>query len=419
MCITLVEVHECIKNLVTDPLQWLAYHIGYTIYLAYIHPLSRIPGPKLAACSRIPYARTLLKGDLVRWLHELHEKYGEAVRIAPDEVSFISGETAWQDIYGVHTGKKAARGKYMKDRRWFAEPYNETWSILQADDEAHPRMRKAIAPAFNDKAIRGQESLIQGYLGLFIQRLHEQVQDPQKKGEVDIVRWFNFFTFDIIADLTFGESFHCLRDSDYHPWVHMLFTSVRAISLNSVIRRYPAWQRIVKRLAPKDLLEKRRSFNMWVFDRVTQRLAVETARPDLMTHITALEGPKALNRDEIDSNANIMLIAGSETTATLLSGCTYLLLRNPDKLRKLEEEVRGTFEKASDVNLQNVNKLTYMLAVLEEALRLYPPNAAGFMRLVPKAGDHISGYWIPGGVRDLIYGLKSSIFRGHPRCWRR
>ncbi|KAI6782256.1 uncharacterized protein J7T54_008342 [Emericellopsis cladophorae] len=381
----------------------VAYQAIYAGYLAFVHPLRRIPGPKLAAVTRLLYARKLLQGDLVRWLHELHETYGEVVRIAPDEVSFISGETAWQDIYGVHTGAKAARGKYLKDRRWFAAPYNDTWSILQADAEAHPRMRKAIAPAFGDRAIREQEPLIQGYVSLFIQRLHEQVEGPSR-GQVDIVRWFNYFTFDIIADLTFGEPFYCLRDSDFHPWVRMLFASVRAISLNSVIRRYPTWQWFVKRLAPRDLLEKRRAFNMWVFERVAQRLEAEgtaaTTHPDLMTHITAHEGSsrKRLSRDEIDSNANIMLIAGSETTATLLSGCTYLLLTNPDKLRALQDEVRGAFAEPAEVTLARVNELKYMLAVLNEALRIYPPNAAGFMRLVPEAGDHISGYWIPGGT---------------------
>lgn len=117
------------------------------------------------------------------------------MRIAPDELSYISGETAWQDIYGFHTGKKAAEGKYLKDRMFFAKPYNGVWSILLADTEAHTRMRRNLAHAFSDKALREQESLIQGYVELFIQRLHEQVQNDSK-GKVDLVRWYNYFTFE-------------------------------------------------------------------------------------------------------------------------------------------------------------------------------------------------------------------------------
>ncbi|KAJ6441498.1 isotrichodermin C-15 hydroxylase [Purpureocillium lavendulum] len=378
----------------------LLYLYLRALYLVFFHPLSRVPGPKYAACSRLPYVRNQLRGDLVKWIHSLHEQYGEVVRIAPDEVSFISN--VWQDIYGAHNGEKAAKGAYLKDRRWFASPYNNTWSILQADAEAHPRMRKMIAPAFSDKVLREQESMVQDYVELFILRLHEQA-DGESKGLVDMVKWFNFFTFDIIADMTFGESFNCLRDSDYHPWVRMLFKSVRAISLNSAIRRYPFFQAIVKRLAPKNLLEQRRQFNQFVFDKVGERLASDSSHPDLMSHIKKFKDePKGMNRDEIDSNANILLVAGSETTATLLSGCTFMLLSNPDKLEKLTKEIRETFTHPSEVTIKAVSNMPYLHAVLSEALRIYPPSPAGFMRIVPESGDTIGGHWIPGGTSVSI-----------------
>jgi cytochrome P450 len=161
----------------------------------FFHPLRDIPGPKFAAASIIPYARVLLKGNMVRWLHELHKKHGEVVRISPNELSYISGETAWQDIYGFHTGKKAAEGKYLKDRNFFAKPYNGTWAMLQADTEAHSRMRRNFSHGFSDKALREQEPLVQGYVELLIQRLHEQVQSGSK-GKIDLVRWYNFCTFE-------------------------------------------------------------------------------------------------------------------------------------------------------------------------------------------------------------------------------
>jgi hypothetical protein len=57
-------------------------------------------------------------GSIVKWVKETHEKYGDAVRLTPNEVSFISGETAWQDIYGFHTGKNKKSGPYLKDMTW-------------------------------------------------------------------------------------------------------------------------------------------------------------------------------------------------------------------------------------------------------------------------------------------------------------
>ena len=68
------------------------------IYNVYFHPLSKFPGPKSAAATPLPFVRRLINGHWVEWTATLHEKYGEVVRIHPDELSFIS-PSAWQDIY--------------------------------------------------------------------------------------------------------------------------------------------------------------------------------------------------------------------------------------------------------------------------------------------------------------------------------
>jgi hypothetical protein len=56
----------------------------------------------------IPYARHMLAGTTVENSVKLHEKYGDVVRISPNEVSFISGETAFPDIYGTCALKETA-----------------------------------------------------------------------------------------------------------------------------------------------------------------------------------------------------------------------------------------------------------------------------------------------------------------------
>lgn len=125
-------------------------------------------------------------GTIIPFTQELHRKYGDVVRVAPGEVSFISGETAWQDIYGFRTGKHKT-GPYLKDRTWFPKPVNGTYSILASDEEAHSRMRRNHSHAFSDKALREQEGIVQGLVDLLVHRLHEQVQE--KVPSVDIMRW--------------------------------------------------------------------------------------------------------------------------------------------------------------------------------------------------------------------------------------
>jgi cytochrome P450 len=106
-----------------------------------------------------------------------------------------------------------------------------------------------------------------------------------------------------------------------------------------------------------------------------------------------------MNRIQI--NASTLIIAGSETTATLLSGVTYLLLANPSTLEKLTDEVRTTFKSDDEITLTSVGNLTYMLACLNEAMRRYPPVPIGLPRAVPKGGATIAGLAVPENVSQL------------------
>lgn len=95
---------------------FFAYPIGAAIYNLYFHPLAgRFPGPKLWAASRLPFVHALLTGRLVQRQREIHEKYGDVVRLAPDEVSF-SNEESWDDIYSFRRGHKRA----VRDKAFFS-----------------------------------------------------------------------------------------------------------------------------------------------------------------------------------------------------------------------------------------------------------------------------------------------------------
>lgn len=105
-----------------------------------------------------------------------------------------------------------------------------------------------------------------------------------------------------------------------------------------------------------------------------------------------------MSRAEIYDNANLLIGAGSETTATALSAATYLLAMNPDVLARLMTEVRESFSSESQIDFVSVQKLDYMLAVLNETLRLHPPSPNANLRRVCDGGDVICGHFVPHGV---------------------
>ena len=170
----------------------LAVGLWTCIYNLFFHKLSHIPGPLLARVSGIPYTLRIRNGTIAPWIQDLHRRYGEVVRVAPGECSFISGETAWQDIYGFRTGKKSNSGVYLKDPQWFPRPHTGSFSLVLAEGETHTRMRRSLNHAFSDKALREQEPLIQTYVNLLVQRLQEVCEEGNSV--VDMTRWYNYAT---------------------------------------------------------------------------------------------------------------------------------------------------------------------------------------------------------------------------------
>lgn len=109
-----------------------------------------------------------------------------------------------------------------------------------------------------------------------------------------------------------------------------------------------------------------------------------------------------MSYEEIISNSRVLLTAGSETIATLLSGATYFLLQNPTILHRVQSEVRAVFKNEEDITLRSVTTpslLPYLEAVLQESLRCYPSVPATLPRITGPEGALIDGKLVPGNVR--------------------
>jgi cytochrome P450 len=221
---------------------------------------------------------------------------------------------------------------------------------------------------------------------------------------VDMVSWYNFTTFDMFGDLAFGESFGCLTNSLYHPWVKMLIMSMKAGYFIIQAQKYPIFEKVLMSFIPRMMRQRRRDHLALTQAKLAKRMAKPEERPDFLSFILRHQDEtNGMSLPELEINASTLIVAGSETTATLLSGCTYYLLRNPRVMEKLLHEVRTTFKSEDEIDITSVNGLKYMLAVLDEALRVYPPAPGNFHRLVPKEGSVICEKFVPGEVSNQQY----------------
>lgn len=69
----------------------------------------------------------------------------------------------------------------------------------------------------------------------------------------------------------------------------------------------------------------------------------------------------------------VLIFAGSETTASGLSGILRILLQNKHPLTKLIHEIRSSFADEAEITMAPVGRLKYLEAVINEGLRVCPP----------------------------------------------
>jgi hypothetical protein len=203
-----------------------------------------------------------------------------------------------------------------------------------------------------------------------------------------------------MGDMTFGESLHMLDNAAYDPWVSIIFGSIKFSSRFRLLQYYPLMTRMLQSFLPKSFGQKRKDHFQHSVDRVTKRLEKGRSEgKDLWDFALRQEEEKGLTRGEMDANASLFMIAGTETTATLLSGLTYILYKNPDKLQNLVKEVRSAFVSEEAMSMEAIAALPYLNACLKEGLRLYPPVPAGLPHVTPPNGSTICGEFIPPSVR--------------------
>jgi len=116
------------------------------------------------------------------------------------------------------------------------------------------------------------------------------------------------------------------------------------------------------------------------------------------------EDGSAMTDEQLIDEIIILFAAGYETSANAMAWTLHLLLRHPEHLPLIREEINRV-KGAGELGFANVNQLVYLTQVIEESMRLYPP--AWITDRVGYADDEADGHHIPQGrtVGIYIYGV--------------
>lgn len=264
--------------------------------------------------------------------------------------------------------------------------------------EDHARQRRILGNALSDRALREQEDILKRYSNLLVEKFHEQIKDGRDSSTtVDIGRWYNYTTFDTVGDLQFGESFHALETSEEHPWIMAIFHGLKFGMILTAFHHFPPLK--ASWIIPRIVTKKARQHFEWGCKRIEKRVQTETNRPDFMQHLlNNINDEKGLSMDELNSTATLLILAGSDTSATTCTSTTWFFLQNPEIWRRLQAEVRGAFKSLEDITVASAARLPYLHAVIQEALRLHPTGPISVPRVVDRPGTVISGHVVAEGV---------------------
>lgn len=305
----------------------------------------------------------------------------------------VDGEVGWPQVFGP---RKADQSEYEKQR-----PVQEAkaYSIILATRDIHRRQRRQLNHAFSDFSLTQQEDVIQEYITLLLSRLEEGAD--RSEAAVDVVKWLNCITFDIIGQLAFSESFFSLENNAVHPWIKTIFDGIQTMLFRRFFAEFPMLRLILSLFSTK-VGTKRHPARAHARDKAIRRMVLgeesPSGRKDFMSYMLRKnrDGEIGMTEDEILETSPTLVLAGSETTASALSGFWFYLYKHPRVYAQLTKEIREAFDSEDEITMQKASNIEYLQACVNEILRIYPPASEIPARVSP--GDFIEGVYIPPGV---------------------
>ncbi|KAI1662893.1 cytochrome P450 [Daldinia decipiens] len=380
--------------------------------------LSKAPGPILAGCTDLWRAYYQYNGRLREKILDLHSQFGPIVRYGVRSIS-ISDPEVINVVYGSRTGFITADSYKVLVA---IQNGKEVPSLVSTSDEnRHGALRRSVANAFTPTAVLDYEKWIDA-------TIEELIDVISKKETFDLSSMILWYTMDAAGRFSFGEPLGCLRvEGDADGSIQLVRDRFNHWGWWSSI---PKLERLIYRnpLAVRQKLATSRMAGV-ALSKIKARsgqLKTEPGDIDLLQRF--LEAGKA--HPQLDAAGIVGMIMSTisgagDTTATTVTAVLYNLIKNPESLEKLEDElVRADLPQVPGAS--QVNKLPYLDAVIKEGMRLFSITTWPMERLVPTGGVTIAGMSFPEGTsvgclplavhhNVEIFGDDAHIFR--PERW--
>lgn len=310
-----------------------------------------------------------------KYLQRQYKKHGSVfkTRVLGRNVAVFVGAEA--NRFVLQTGMK----NFIWRDGWpptFVELLGE--SLFVQDGEEHRKKRRLVMPAFHREALHNYLATMESITLRYIQKLENLT-------EFKFLEQNKQFTFEIASTLLMGSA-----PGSETERLSKLFVTLTEGFLTIPLNQ--SWTPYGK------ALRARQEIMDFIDDAIEHRRENPTNDALGLLIQTQDEDGNALTNEELQAQTLLLLFAGHETSASMLTSLAMMLPQHPDVWQKLREE-QASLDIGDSLTMQNIKDMTYLDQVLRETERMFPPVPAGFRAVVNEF--EFKGYRVPEGWTAL------------------
>ncbi|KAI9209237.1 cytochrome P450 [Polychytrium aggregatum] len=245
------------------------------------------------------------------------------------------------------------------------------------DDPVWGMAHRILLPAFSVKSLGSAVPLMNQQTKLLVEAFRTRFLE--KDETFDISEWMSKVTLDIVSLFGFSYELNSISSAEQHPFVkHMVFLFEYAMTKNKLgplsgIADGIDW------FTGGNKEQKVQEAVTFIMSTVNEVIKEHQADPDkysdMCSRMLKTEDPETglkLSEENIAFQIVTFMIAGHETTSSLLAWTIYMIATHPEVEQKLRYEIETVFAKGNgNIDEKSVGELKYTLAVLKETLRVY------------------------------------------------
>lgn len=336
-------------------------------YRLQLHPLSHIPGPKLAAMTWLYeiYHDMILPGQYVFKIQELHKQYGPVIRVTPNEVH-VNDLQYLDDIYA---GPTQVRQKPVTGNLEIAGSLAGT-----ADFYLHKKRRKAMGAFFSKSAIARIEDRIRAKIDKLCQIISVHAEDHSVMNLSDL---FYGLAWDVVFEYCFGIEADLLANEINCAQVrHSLQTLLQGVNINKHlpwVAKLGKLPIVGKYFVPPGIFEMVRinnlvGANIKAVEADTDR-KFDSSKRSIFYQIRDDRDLPAVEKSfhRLRREGSFLVLAGTESTAASMKITMFHILHNPSILARVRSELDTM---PADASTSALESLPYFSACIHEGNRL-------------------------------------------------